>query len=208
MEALQRWRKQKKLTQVEAASVLGISQTYLSLLEKGTRPLTPELKSRMNAWPNTTPQSIEDGVFRAKLSALGYPGFAHVARSRTKSSPAALLIAILSAPDADARVIEAVPWLIKHHALHKDFSWLVRQAKLRNLQNRLGFVLQLSGANTPEAISAVRELERARLLDEATLCWDSMPGATRDWMRNNRTPLAASWNILTRLEPDEAQNAA
>lgn len=47
-----------------------------------------------------------------------------------------------------------------------NFPSMVHQAKLRNLQNRLGFVLQVSGADSPELNEAIRELERARLLEE------------------------------------------
>jgi|GEM_PF-3817657 len=28
-----------------------------------------------------------------------------------------------------------------------------------------------------------------------------MPKALRDWMREQRTPLAAHWNLLTKLDP-------
>ena len=55
---------------------------------------------------------------------------------------------------------------------------------------------------------AGRELERARLLQEDTLCWDSMPAATREWMRANRAPLAEYWNVLTRLRAEDVHNAA
>ncbi len=89
-----------------------------------------------------------------------------------------------------------------------DFGAMVRQAKLQNQQNRLGFVLQVADADTPDGLRAVRELERARLLQEDTLCWDSMPVATREWMRANRTPIAEHWNVLTRLRGEDVHNAA
>jgi hypothetical protein len=60
----------------------------------------------------------------------------------------------------------------------------------------------------PALSTALHELERARLLQEATLCWDSMPTATRDWMRVNRSPLAQHWNILTKLQTEDVGNAA
>ena len=50
---------------------------------------------------------------------------------------------------------------------------------------------------------AQEELEEARLLAEATFCWDSMPPATRQWMRENRSPEAAYWNVVTRIRPEE-----
>jgi hypothetical protein len=196
------------LTQVNAASLLGVSQPYLSLLEKGARPLTAVLRNRMKAAGGKVEGGTSDDRFRSQLSALGYSGFAHVAKSRPKPSVADLLMAVLARPDADARVIEALPWLVGTYHSQLDFDWMVRQAKLQNLQNRLGFLLQVAGVDSPEARLAVRELERARLLREDTLCWDSMPAATREWMRANRTPLAEHWNVLTRVRVEDAHKAA
>ena len=208
MADMLQWRKRNSLTQVEAASLLGVSQPYLSLLEKGARPLTPALRNRMNTVRRGAEHEAPDNLFRAQLSALGYSGFAHVSRSRSMPRPDAVLMAVLAGHDADSRVVEALPWLVRSHMQQLDFAWLVRQAKLQNLQNRLGFVFQVAGVNTPEGLSAVRDLERARLLQEDTLCWDSMPGATREWMRVNRTPLAQYWNVLTRMRVEDLLNAA
>lgn len=200
MADLLRWRKRNGLTQVGAASLLGVSQTYLSLLEKGARPLTAELRNRMKTSAGMDRQESSDDLFRAQLRALGYPGFAHVAKARTRTRPDNLLMTVLAQPDADARVVEALPWLVATFKSQFDFGAMVRQAKLQNQQNRLGFVLQVADADTPDGLRAVRELERARLLQEDTLCWDSMPAATREWMRANRAPLAEHWNVLTRLK--------
>lgn len=149
-----------------------------------------------------------DDLFRAQLSGLGYPGLAHVEKCRRKPRADALLLAVLAQPNADARVVEALPWLVTAFNDQLDFSSVVRRAKLQNLQNRLGFLLQVAGVDTPGGLLAVRELDRARLLREDTLCWDSMPAATREWIRANRTPLAAYWNLLTRLQAEEVHDAA
>jgi hypothetical protein len=117
-------------------------------------------------------------------------------------------MAVLAKPDADARVVEALPWLAATFERLFDFGSMVRQAKLQNLQNRLGFVLQAAAIDTADGLMAVRELERARLLEEDTLCWNSMPAATREWMRANRTPLAKHWNVLTRLCAEDVHDAA
>ena len=201
---LQRWRRRNNLTQVEAATLLGVSQPYLSLLEKGARPLTAELRNRLRVVHPAQPRDPSDDAFREQLSALGYPGFAHVPPSRPRPSPDALLLSVLARPDVDSRVVEALPWLVQRYAAQLDQVWLVLQAKLQNLQNRLGFVLQTAGAEAPELTAAIHELERARLLQEATLCWDSMPAATREWMRVNRPHLAAHWNVLTTLRPEDS----
>jgi len=204
---LQRWRRRNNLTQVEASTLLGVSQPYLSLLEKGARPLTAELRSRLRVVHPAQRRDSSDDAFREQLSALGYPGFAHVPPARPRPSPDALLFSVLARPDVDSRVVEALPWLVRRFAAQLDLVWLVRQAKLQDLQNRLGFVLQTSCAGTPELTAAVHELERARLLQEATLCWDSMPAATREWMRLNRPVLAAHWNVLTTLRPEVLSHA-
>ncbi len=202
------WRKRNGLTQVNAASLLGVSQPYLSLIEKGERPLTAALRDRMKVARGKDEGGTSDDRLRAQLSALGYSGFAHVTKSRPKPRAADFLVTVLARPDADARIVEALPWLVGTYQNQLDFDWLVRQAKLQNLQNRLGFLLQVAGVDTPGGRLAVRELERARLLQEDTLCWDGMPAATREWMRANRTQLAEHWNVLTRLRAEDVQNAA
>jgi transcriptional regulator with XRE-family HTH domain len=204
---LQRWRRRNSLTQVEAAVLLGVSQPYLSLLEKGARSLTAELRNRLKVVHPAQRTDSSNEAFRARLSALGYPGFAHVSPSRPRPSPDALLLSVLAGPDVDSRVVEALPWLVRRYAAQLDLAWLVRQAKLQNLQNRLGFVLQTAGTETPDLLAAVQELERARLLQESTLCWDSVPTATRDWMRVNRPVLAAHWNVVTSLRPEDLSHA-
>lgn len=208
MVDLLRWRKRNGLTQVEAAALLGVSQPYLSLLEKRARPLTAALRHRMERHGGEEAKRISDHTVRAQLSALGYPGFAHIEKAKRKPRPDTLLMAVLAQPDADARVVEALPWLITEFKDQFDYGSMLRQGKLQNLQNRLGFLLQLAGVDTPGGLLAVHELDRARLLREDTLCWDSMPMATRDWVRRNRSPLAEHWNVLTRLHAKEAKDAA
>lgn len=196
--SVQAWRRRHRLTQVEAAKLLGVSQPYLSLLENAARPLTPELRERLRSG-----DSNDEDRFRAALGALGYPGFAHVARDRSRVRPGALLLDVLTLADVDARVVEGLPWLLRRLGAELKWPELVKRAKLENTQNRLGFLLALAGPATPEAQSALAELDRARLLREDTLCWESMPVATRDWMRAQRSPLAAHWNVLTRLSADD-----
>lgn len=202
------WRKRAGLTQVEAAALLGVSQPYLSLLERGIRPLTPALRNRINASRRNSRGDDASEQFRAQLGRHGYPGFAHVKQSGRRMRADVLLAAVLAMCEADARVAEALPWLVKHREAELDFDWLVRQAKLGNFQNRLGFVIESAGVDRREGTAAVRELERARLLQEDTLCWDSMPAATRDWMRIHRSPLAARWNLLTMVGGEDGSRGA
>lgn len=193
MKNLEKWRQKQGLTQADAAALLGVSQTYVSLVEKGARPLTPELRMRLEL-PLPAP-SVDDRL-RAGLSALGYPGFAHLPAARPAPRPGAVLLEALAQKDVDARVAEALPWLVRQYAGKLNFPLLVNQAKLRNVQNRLGFLLQYTGAGG----DSVQELEAARLLMESTFCWDSMPKPTRDFVRQRRSKLAEYWNILTTLD--------
>jgi hypothetical protein len=211
MASVLRWRKRNGLTQVDAAALLGVSQPYLSLLEKGERPLTAALQSRMRsmrrgAKPGASGES--DDKLQAQFGALGYPGFAHVSKSPARVRPDELLMRVLTRPDADARVVDALPWLVQTHARRMNFQRLTQQAKLHNLQNRLGFLLAVAEVSSRKALAALHELDRARLLTEDTLCWDSMPGATREWMRAHRTKLAEHWNVLTRMRAEDLTDAA
>lgn len=206
--SLQSWRENHDLTQVEAASLLGVSQPYLSLLEKGARPLTKTLRTRMNAVHRSRPEDALDDRLREQLSTLGYAPFCHVSPARVKPAPDVLLLSVLGQPDVDSRVVEALPWLVRTFAPTMNFPWLVQQAKLGNLQNRMGFLFQATGCQKAELMAAVDALDRARLLEESTLCWDSMPAATRKWMREHRSSLAQHWNLVTTLQPEQSQHAA
>ena len=82
----------------------------------------------------------------------------------------------------------------------------MREAKIRDLQNRLVFVVNLArrlaerGPDAPRA-TALRDLEarldRSRLAREDTLCRASMPDAERAWLREHRPDDARHWNLLT-----------
>lgn len=208
MPDLSTWRRRNRLTQAAAADLLGVSQPYLSLVELGARPFTAALRNRMKQLGGDAKTGVPDARFRAQLSRLGYPGFAHVTKTGRKPRPDTLLVTVLSSPDADARVVEALPWVVQTFERELDFGLIVRESKLRNIQNRVGFLLEVSGVRTSGGVLAVRELDRARLLAEDTLCWGSMPDPIRDWMRANRSERAAHWNVVTRLQPEPVREAA
>src|SRR5688500_9573675 len=110
-------RLQAGLTQKQAAAALGVSQPYLSQLEMGQRPVTPELaraatalyRLPATALPMPDPSSMENGAdaaeFARQLSGLGYPGFLHL-RAR-KSNPAAVILRALLQHDLETRLAEA-----------------------------------------------------------------------------------------------------
>jgi transcriptional regulator with XRE-family HTH domain len=224
-EQLKAGRLRAGLTQKQAAQRLGVSQPYLSQLEMGQRPVTAELASSATALyrlPATalplpeTPADLkaDDGLLARQLSGLGYPGFTHL-RPR-KANPAAVLLAALSRKDLETRLMEALPWVLLTYP-DLDWRWLIRHAKLDDVQNRLGFLVGMAkdlAADRAEyrlafeqLCAAGQKLERARLARQDTLCRESMPGAERHWLEANRSALARHWNLLTGLTADQLSYA-
>jgi hypothetical protein len=89
-----------------------------------------------------------------------------------------------------------------------DWGWLEAEARLRDRQNRLAYVVKLAadalekrgdGARALPLRACVGRLERARLAMEDTLCKASMTQAELRWLRVNRPAAAAHWNLLTDL---------
>ncbi len=77
------------------------------------------------------------------LAKLDYPGFAYV-RTRVKSKhPAEVLLSALGQESLEGGAAEALPWLLLRY-WRMDPAWLVAEAKKSDLQNRLGFVVDLS----------------------------------------------------------------
>src|ERR1039457_5436472 len=141
------WRNTRGLTQVEAAEMLGVSQTYLSLLETGSRPLTKDLRSRLQALGNSRePQASQtERSFRPQLSALGYPGFRHVGASRRRATPGSLLLQALRQPDLDARVCEALPWVARQYAAGVGWGWVGPPCEIARLSESLWFLSGIGG---------------------------------------------------------------
>ncbi len=214
------------LTQQQAAEALGVSQSYLSQLEMGQRPVTPELARAATALyrlpatalpmpePPTEGDVADAAQLARQLSGLGYPGFAHL-RAR-KANPAAVVLEALLQNDLETRLAEALPWVLLTYP-DLDWAWLVRHGKLHDVQNRLGFLVAIAkglAADRPEfepafnQLSAVeRQLEHARLAREDTLCRESMPVAERRWLKAHRSALARHWNLLTGLTADQLSYA-
>jgi hypothetical protein len=98
-----------------------------------------------------------------------------------------------------------------------DWEWLVRNAKVRDRQNRLGFAVSLAsevseGRKESERAGKLRSclevLERARLAREDTFCHDSMTQAERVWLREHRSASAAHWNLLTDMKGEHLAYAS
>ncbi len=203
-------------TQLEAAERLGVTQAYLSMVERGSRAVSDELAilalKVYNLPATARPLGVAAGghpteeFFKRALGELGYPGFAYLKR-KSLLNPAELLLLALDARDLDARVTEALPWL-PFRFPDLDWEWVTREAKLRDRQNRLAFVTELS-RQVADALHDVQRveslgrrvaaLERSRLANEDTFCKDSMSDAERRWLGSHRSSTAAHWNLLTDL---------
>ena len=207
----------KGLKQTQAAARLGVSQPYLAMLENGVRRLTPKLARRaMKAYglpPTVLPHSqlvprpwVNADTLVNDLAALGYPGFAHLRSPKQRpKNPGDVLLVALAQRDLEARLVEALPWLVLKY-WNVDHEWLVREAKLRNLQNRLGFVVRLArnlaerthDEPKSQALNALEEeLDRSRLVHEDTLCKASLREPERRWLEANRSDEAKHWNLVT-----------
>jgi hypothetical protein len=146
----------------------------------------------------------------ADLAALGYPGFAYL-RTNVQKNPAEVLLDARNEPNLDARVAEGLPWLTLTY-VDMDWDWLVRNVKVRDRQNRLGFAVSLASevaARNNDAdlgqklVRRLAILENARLAREDTFCHDSMTQAERKWLREHRSPVAAHWNLLTDMKGEQ-----
>jgi len=93
----------------------------------------------------------------------------------------------------------------------------MREAKVRDAQNRLGFVVTLGRRvagkwGNDAAQRKLREveeaLETARLAREDSFCQGSLSEAERDWLRRARPADARHWNLLTDLDAEHLPYAA
>ncbi len=218
---LKKARKKLRLTQDEAARKLGVSQSYFSLLEKGKRPLGSNLtKKAVNLFhlsPTALPVKASLKSLRPatneklvkELAAFDYLGYSHV-KASTPRNPVDVLAAALCADNLEGRLVEALPWvLLKFSDMH--WNKLVDIAKLKDRQNRLGFLTSLarklaekSGDANKVAKFKRREqaLERSRLAKPDTLCREKMTESEKTWVMQTRSEEAAYWNILSNLSVD------
>jgi transcriptional regulator with XRE-family HTH domain len=218
-------RKASAWTQAQAAARLGVTQAYLSMVERGERAVSSELASKavgVFEVPATVlplmeyqKRAHEAGFFQSMLGSLGYPGFAYL-RSSARLNPVEVLMEALDSDDLDSRVTEALAWLPLAYP-HLNWDWLTANAKLRDRQNRLGFVVELARqaaarGGSPqleeELANHVAKLEPSRLVKEDTLCRESMTRAERAWLREHRPKSAEHWNLLTDLTVEQLDHVA
>lgn len=223
-KALKTARNGRNWTETEAAERLGMSQSYLAMLERGQRKVTPRLarkfKSVYGLRPTVLPtsdkfkprDSVANEEFANEVSALGYPGFAYLKARVKERNPAETLVEALTQTSLESRLVEALPWLLLTY-WDMNLGWLVREAKLNNLQNRLGFVeslaeevLRRSDSKDEERNRSLSELrnmlEKSRLAREDTFLKPVNTEVERDWLRENRSDQARHWNLLTSWRPE------
>lgn len=220
-------RKQRRLTQQGVARVLGVSQAYVALLEKGKRSFPDTLARkavvRLQMNPLALPlkehkRSLSAEQVAKQLASLGYPGFASM-RSAWKRNPVQVLLDALAQDNLEARLTEALPWLLTNYAnmskLNRD--WMQEQARVRNLTNRLGFVVTLAmqvlarkGQMASDRYNSLALLEanlkQSRLDKEDTLC-QSLSTAEKEWLKETRPKEAEFWHLLTDWRPEHLQYA-
>jgi len=207
-------REKRDWTQAEAASQLGLSQAYLSLLEAGRRPISRHLASTLGQFFELPPTAIEPrenasgepAVLDGQLADLGYELFGGRGTD-ARVNPAELLLSALRHDDLEMRITEALPWVALTYP-EMDWDWLVPRAKVSDIQNRLGFIVTLARElaqkrdDEPSAATLLeqeRRLGRSLLSREDTLCRESMGDPERSWLRHHRPVDAARWHLLTSL---------
>jgi transcriptional regulator with XRE-family HTH domain len=216
-------RKARGWTQSTLALKLHVSQGYVSLLEGNRRTMPRRFVSKLvvilQLPASTLPVSCqmeplsEDRVASA-LGTLGYPGFAYSAQKH-RLNPAELLVRTLRRKEVDARLVEGLPWIVLRFP-RLDWQWLVASVKQHDLQNRLGFVVSLARElaerrNDPTTARSLRKWERtlegSRLQKEDAFAGERLTDAECRWLRTNRSPEAARWNLLSNISVDTLAHA-
>ena len=218
-------REQRGWNQTDTARRLGVSQGYLSLMESEQRNVPARFASRavqvLNLSPALLPvrpfSPVDADRLARQLASLGYPGFAYM-RAGWKRNPAEVLVSALAQESLEPRLTEALPWVLLRYAVHLDRNWLVEQARLHRVSNRLGYVVHLAKRlleNRGDGESPVyraldsldNELRMSRFDVEDTLCQSTLSQAERDWLRETRPPEARYWHLLTDWRPEHLQYA-
>jgi transcriptional regulator with XRE-family HTH domain len=208
-------------TQKRAARQLGVTQAYLSMLERGRRVPPPALVLRLAevyslspaALPlpggEWQPPSAADQEMAAELGRLGYPGLAARRRGERKN-PAEVLLTALALADLDRSLLQALPWLLLRYP-EVDTAWLLDRAKRLDLQNRLGFIVSLArevrearGEAVPPSLADLEAaLDCSRLARFGTLCQSSMSEEEGRWLFEQRSDTARRWNLLVDLKVED-----
>jgi len=219
-ELLRSARKQRELNQRQLGERLGVSQAYVSQLERGRRLMPARLVDRLasildlpaTALPLRDDRPLDRDRATVAMGTLGYDGFGYL-REQQSSNPAEVLVRTLGADHVDARLVEALPWLVRTYA-DMDWAWVLSRVKQADLQNRLGFVVSVArgraeaaGDAPTTAVLRVVEarLESSRLQKQDAFSRPSMTRAEERWLQQHSSPEAKRWNMLSTLTADTAQ---
>ena len=210
-------------TQKRAARRLGVTQAYLSMLERGRRIPPASLAVRLAEVYALSPVALPlpagewlppvAGVreIAAELSRLGHPGAGEGQRRRgAANNPAEVLLTALFQANLDRSAVPALPWLFLRYP-DMDAAWLLGHARRLDLQNRLGFIVTLArevrearGEPVPADLAELEAaLERSRLARFDTLCQSAMSEDEGRWLFEHRSETAQRWNLLTDLKAEE-----
>ena len=220
-DILQAARRSLGWSQKRAARQLGVTQAYLSMLERGHRLPPRELAKRLvevyslsPAWlplpaGEWHPAEVTNQEIAEQLARLGYPGLG-VRRRGGPKNPAEVLLTALSAAELDRRLLQGLPWLFLRYP-EMETAWLLDRAKRLDLQNRLGFIVSLArelrearGEPVPQNLAELEAaLDRSRLARFGTLCESSMSEDEGRWLFAHRSEQARRWSLLTDLEAEE-----
>lgn len=159
-------------------------------------------------------QRLDNRQIAFQLAGLGYPGFVHI-KGKPVWNPQELLVAALTKSNLERRIVEALPWLVLTCS-DMDWHWVVRECKVHDAQNRLGFVVTLARElaerkENPAFDNLCRLEERLKnslLAKTGTLCNENMSAAEKKWLQKHSTREARQWNILSDLSPEHLTHAA
>jgi hypothetical protein len=172
---------------------------------RAARRKFPPHPDSIAGWP---PVTNED--FVRHLAAIGYSGLANVEPHPHPENPAAVLLWGLTAKTLEPRLVEGLPWILLAFS-NLDMLWVGQQAQLRNLQNRLGFLVHLAyevarpdprvAHRTPILAALLKSIEPSRLAREEAL-FEAPNEHECDRIRALRGSEAAHWNLFTLLKPE------
>lgn len=212
-------RQNKQWEQIETAEKLGVSQSYLSLLETGKRKISKKLSLRavkvfgLAATALPIEKNLERTVsgrneeVAKDLATLGYPKFGFL-KSNRKKNPLEVLFLALKTENLESRLVEALPWLVFAY-YEMDWNSLFKLVKINDLQNRLGFVVCLARklaekVKDKQKADYLREKEtqlaKSRLYLEDAFNLKSLTETEKKWLKNNRSKEAKFWRVLSDLE--------
>jgi transcriptional regulator with XRE-family HTH domain len=200
-------------SQQQAAAHLGVTQAYLSMMERGLRSpasVAPRLMKVYGLSPTVLPvNEVRDEVsadtLAHELALLGYPGYAHLRKGGQAGNPASFLLTALGQRNLEARTAEGLPWVVLKYP-DMDSTFLVREARTRNLQNRLGFTVTLGrrAANRSDLQPLEQQLVDSKLEKEDAFCKE-LNSAERKWLQGHSSAEARAWNLLSDLTPSSVR---